>query len=34
MVSLMLDSNQFTGTIPDALYEMPFLTYLGISNNQ
>jgi hypothetical protein len=33
-VSLMLGSNQFTGSIPDALYEMPLVTYLDISNNQ
>jgi hypothetical protein len=34
MVSLMLGSNNFTGTIPDALYHMPFMTYLDFSRNQ
>jgi hypothetical protein len=34
MLSLMLGSNNFTGTIPDALYQMPFVTYFDISHNQ
>jgi hypothetical protein len=34
MVSLMLGHNEFSGSVPEDLYQMPLVTYLDISSNK
>lgn len=34
LVSLLLGHNKFNGSIPDALYNIPLLTYLDINSNE